>query len=151
MCRKHTATGSKHTAKPLPCAAHGKQGTAARFMAKFSLPCAKCRGALPSGGPHGHLTSSSGRRRRELTGGPANSSLCRVLTHGKDKSLPCADTRQTHYQNASMNSAVVFAVCGTRQSRDQNARLSSWRPRVLFAVCGTRQRGICRVQHTAKR
>ena len=43
MCPEHTAKPQIHTAKPLPCVAHGKGHTANRRRQRRPLPCASCR------------------------------------------------------------------------------------------------------------
>ena len=40
VCPKHTAKADMHTAKALPCAAHGKAHTATRHRQSRPLPCA---------------------------------------------------------------------------------------------------------------
>lgn len=66
VCRGHTAKVRKHTAKPLPCATHGKGHTATKCTAKSSLPCGLFRGArqILSGGTHEQETSLDGKNGR---------------------------------------------------------------------------------------
>ena len=87
----------KHTAKALPCAAHGKGHTAKLGTAKTSLPCAKNR-------PHGKSRVRDPRRFSD------RGRVFAVCKHtAKPRPLPCANTRQSHVLCRVLAHGKVFS------------------------------------------